>query len=237
MIKYVLSENLLTARPDDFMATPVDVKSFDRDTIVEMMLKRGTLLTKTDILAVLNSLEEVVADIVKDGGAVNMPLFNTSFSISGVFDGAMDVFDPNRHRLYVNLNKGTLLRDVEKQVKTSKTETSTAAPSIIEVRDVLSGTSNEKLTPRGVIQVFGSGLRIEGTDAAVGLWFVPAEGAQPPVKTDVLVSNKPSSLTAMIPALDAGIYRIRVATQYAGSGSRLLKMPRVTTWEKVFVVG
>ena len=237
MVKYVLSENLLTARPDDFMATPVDVKSFDRDTIVEMMLKRGTLLTKTDILAVLNSLEEVVADIVKDGGAVNMPLFNTSFSISGVFDGAMDTFDPNRHRLYVNLNKGTLLRDVEKQVKTSKTEMSAAAPSVVEVRDVLSGTSNEKLTPMGVIQVFGSGLRIEGTEPTVGLWFVPAEGAQPPIKANVMVSNKPSSLTAMVPALDAGTYRIRVATQYAGSGSRLLKTPRITTWEKVFVVG
>lgn len=237
MVKYVLSENLLTARPDDFMATPVDVKSFDRDTIVEMMLRRGTLLTKTDILAVLNSLEEVVADIVKDGGAVNMPLFNTSFSISGVFDGAMDAFDPNRHRLYVNLNKGTLLRDVEKQVKTSKTEGSAVAPSVIEVRDVLSGTSNERITPGGVIQVFGSGLRIEGTEPAVGLWFVPAEGAQPPVTAKALVSNKPSSLTAMVPALDAGTYRIRVATQYAGSGSRLLKTPRVTTWEKVFVVG
>jgi hypothetical protein len=50
------------------------------------MLQRGTLLTKTDIIAVF--------PILPAGSTVNLPLFNTSFSISGVFDSPLDNFDP-----------------------------------------------------------------------------------------------------------------------------------------------
>ena len=36
---------------------------------------------------------EVVGDLTADGSAVNTPLFNTSFSVSGVFNGMADSFD------------------------------------------------------------------------------------------------------------------------------------------------
>ncbi|MDR2361172.1 MAG: hypothetical protein LBD91_00375 [Prevotellaceae bacterium] len=32
--------------------------------------------------------------IIENGGQVNIPLFNTGFSISGVFVGATNTFDP-----------------------------------------------------------------------------------------------------------------------------------------------
>ena len=84
MLKYTLQENLLTERPDDYMAQTIATRSYDKEAIIALILRRGTLLTRTDVLAVLNGLEETVADIIKDGGTVNLPLFNTSFSISGV---------------------------------------------------------------------------------------------------------------------------------------------------------
>ena len=84
MLKYTLVENQLTERPNDYMAQTIAVRAYDKEAIIALMLRRGTLLTRTDVLAVLNGLEETVADIIKDGGTVNLPLFNTSFSISGV---------------------------------------------------------------------------------------------------------------------------------------------------------
>ena len=233
MLKYNLVENLLTERPNDYAAQTVPTRSYDKNAVIDLILRRGTLLTRTDVLAVFNGLEETLADIVKDGGTINLPLFNTSFSISGVFDGPMDSFDSSRHRLNVNLTKGTLLRKAESEVRFAKTDTVTPQPSIVEVRDAVSGATNEALTPGGVIQLWGANLKIAGDNEANGLWFVPETGDA--VKAEVVVTNKPSQLIAMIPALAAGNYTVRVVTQSTGGGV-LLKTPRSYVFERTLVV-
>ncbi|MDO5523770.1 MAG: DNA-binding domain-containing protein [Bacteroidia bacterium] len=233
MLKYSLVENLLTERPDDYAAQTQPTRSYNKSEVIDLILRRGTLLTRTDLVAAFNGLEETVVDIVKDGGTVNMPLFNTSFSISGVFDGPMDSFDTSRHRLNVNLTKGTLLRKAESEVQMTKTETTAPQPTIVEVRDAVSGTANEVLTPGGVIQLWGSNLKIAGENEANGLWFVPETGDA--VKADVLVTNKPSQLIAMIPALPAANYTVRVVTQYNGSGKGL-KTPKESFFDKPLAV-
>ena len=93
MLKYALQENLLTERPDDYAAQTIVEGSYDKEAIINLMLQRGTLATRTDMLAVLNLFEEVITGLIQNGGTINLPLFNTSFSISGVFDGPMDIFD------------------------------------------------------------------------------------------------------------------------------------------------
>ena len=233
MLKYNLVENLLTERPDDYAAQTVPTRSYDKNAVIDLILRRGTLLTRTDVLAVFNGLEETLADIVKDGGTINLPLFNTSFSISGVFDGPMDSFDSSRHRLNVNLTKGTLLRKAESEVRFAKTDAVTPQPSIVEVRDAVSGATNDVLTPGGVIQLWGANLKIAGDNEANGLWFVPETGDA--VKAEVVVTNKPSQLIAMIPALAAGNYTVRVVTQSTGGGV-LLKTPRSYVFERTLVV-
>ena len=233
MLKYNLVENLLTERPDDYAAQTVPTRSYDKNAVIDLILRRGTLLTRTDVLAVMNGLEETVVDVVRDGGTINLPLFNTSFSISGVFDGPMDSFDSSRHRLNVNLTKGTLLRKAESEVRFAKTDAVTPQPSIVEVRDAVSGATNDVLTPGGVIQLWGANLKIAGDNEANGLWFVPETGDA--VKAEVVITNKPSQLIAMIPALAAGNYTVRVVTQSTGGGV-LLKTPRSYVFERTLVV-
>ena len=233
MLKYNLVENLLTERPDDYAAQTVPTRSYDKNAVIDLILRRGTLLTRTDVLAVMNGLEETVVDVVRDGGTINLPLFNTSFSISGVFDGPMDSFDSSRHRLNVNLTKGTLLRKAESEVRFAKTDAVTPQPSIVEVRDAVSGATNDVLTPGGVIQLWGANLKIAGDNEANGLWFVPETGDA--IKAEVVVTNKLSQLIAMIPALAAGNYTVRVVTQSTGGGV-LLKMPRSYVFERTLVV-
>lgn len=224
MLKYALQENLLTERPDDYAAQTIVEGSYDKEAIINLMLQRGTLATRTDMLAVLNLFEEVITGLIQNGGTINLPLFNTSFSISGVFDGPMDIFDGGRHKLNVNLSKGILLRDAEAKVKFEKTSTIAPAPSIVEVKDVGSGKTNETLTPGGVVQLWGSQLRIAGDHADVGLWFVPETGEA--IKASLLITNKPASLIAMIPPLAQGVYSVKVVSQY--TGGNLLKTPRVS---------
>ena len=233
MLQYSLLENLLTERPDDYSAQTHSIATLDKEAVINRMLNKGTLLTRTDILAVLNGFEETVSEALLEGYSLALPLFNTSFSISGVFEGPLDTFDGNRHKLNINLTKGTLLRKTEKEVRFEKTNPASALPNIQEIKDSVSGTVNEKLTRNGVMEVRGYNLKVDGPDPACGLWFVAEDGAE--TKAAILVENKPSRIIAIIPDLPAGNWQVKVVTQFTGS-VKFLKTPKVFTFPKSLAV-
>ncbi|UTD08076.1 DUF4469 domain-containing protein [Treponema denticola] len=212
MLKYCLRENLLTPAPDDYMAQAADVRSYTLDEIIDLMMEKGTTLTRADVAATLQVYGEVVSAIIKDGSAVNTPLMNTSMSISGVFDGANDSFDKKRHTVNLNITAGTLLRDAVTKVKCEKTEGVSTDPYITEVTDIVTGTVNTTLTKGGVVQLVGSRLKFDAKDTAQGIFFVPETGEA--VRAAVIAENKPARLMAIIPAdLAAGTYYIEVRTK------------------------
>lgn len=219
MLKYSLRENLLTPAPDDYMAQAADVRSYTLDEIIDLMMEKGTTLTRADVAATLQVYGEVVSAIIKDGSAVNTPLMNTSMSISGVFDGANDSFDKKRHTVNLNITAGTLLRDAVTKVKCEKTEGVSTDPYITEVTDIVSGKTNEVLTKGGIVQITGSRLKFDAKDASQGIFFVPETGN--PVRASVIAENKPARLMAIIPAdLAAGTYYIEVRTKIIGSSQK-----------------
>ena len=80
MLKYALRENLLTPEPDDYMAQTVDARSYSGEEIVELMLKRGSTLTKADAAAAVELYNTVCAELIADGCNLNTPLMNTNLS-------------------------------------------------------------------------------------------------------------------------------------------------------------
>ena len=233
MVNYSLVENVLTDRKDDYSAIVHTKGSLDKEEIISRMLNKGTLTTRTDILAVLNNLEETVEEVLLQGFSVVYPLFNTSFSISGVFEGSLDSFDGNRHKLNVNLTKGLRLREAEKKVKLEKTTAAPLLPLIQEVKDSISGRVNEVLTVNGVLEVRGNNLRIEGDDPTCGLWFINENGEE--FKAETIVENKPSRIIAIIPELRRETHQVKVVTQFMGS-SKFLKVPRMVIHTKNLLV-
>ena len=220
MLKYSLRENLLTPAPDDYMAQAADVRSYTLDEIIDLMMEKGTTLTRADVAATLQVYGEVVSAIIKDGSAVNTPLMNTALSISGVFNGANDAFDKKRHTVNLNITAGILLRSVLPKIKCEKTEGASTDPYITEVTDIVTGTVNTTLTKGGVVQLTGSRLKFDQKDTAQGIFFVPETGA--PVRATVIAENKPARLMAIIPAdLAAGTYYIEVRSKHSGGGKPL----------------
>ncbi|XTB05463.1 DUF4469 domain-containing protein [Treponema denticola] len=220
MLKYSLRENLLTPAPDDYMAQVADVRSYTLDEIIDLMMDKGTTLTRADVAATLQVYGEVCSSLIKDGAALNTPLMNTALSISGVFNGANDSFDKKRHTVNLNLTAGTLLRDAVTKVKCEKTEGASTDPYITEVADIVSGKVNEVLTKGGVVQLVGSRLKFDAKDTAQGIFFVPETGEA--VRATVIAENKPARVMAIIPAdLPAGTYCIEVRTKIAEGGKAL----------------
>ena len=219
MLKYCLRENLLTPAPDDYMAQAADVRSYTLDEIIDLMMDKGTTITRADVAATLQVYGEVCASLIKDGSALNTPLFNTALTIAGVFNGANDAFDKKRHTVNLNITAGTLLRDAVTKVKCEKTEAAGTDPYITEVADIVSGKTNEVLTKGGIVQITGSRLKFDAKDASQGIFFVPETGN--PVRASVIAENKPARLMAIIPAdLAAGTYYIEVRTKIIGSSQK-----------------
>ena len=198
MLQFSLQENLLTPAPNDMMAQPVNVRTYGLPEINQRILARNPGLGLSQLNASIEEFFDEVCAIVEDGGSVNTPLFNTQPSVPGVFDSATDNFDPRRHRVRTNLMLGTRLRKATAAIKVQKVQTADPAPFILEVHDVLSDTTNELLTPGGVVQIRGGRLKFVPGNPANGIFLID-EQAQP-VRLDVIVENKPARLIAMLPA-------------------------------------
>jgi hypothetical protein len=228
MLSYSLHENPLTERPDDYEAQTHASAVYTREQFINLMLQRGTLVTKTDVVAVLNNLEETAMYVIENGGQLNLPLFNTSFSISGVFNSILDTFDPSRHKLHVTIHNGTLLHEAEKNIRPSKVNTPSPQPQILEVKDSVSGEVDTVLTSRGAVEINGINIKITGSDNATGLFFVADDGTE--TKAETIIQNKPATVIALIPGLDGGKYHIKIATQFSGSNE--LRTPKITIYGK-----
>ncbi|MCL2132010.1 MAG: DUF4469 domain-containing protein [Lentimicrobiaceae bacterium] len=224
----------MTDRADDYSAITHSTGSLDKEEIITRMLHKGTLTTRTDIVAVMNNFEEAIEEAMLEGYSITYPLFNTSFSISGVFESPTDSFDGNRHKLNINLTKGVRLRETERKVKFEKTTAATPLPTIQEVKDCMSGKVNELLTKGGVVELTGYSLKIEGDSPSCGLWFINAEKEEQ--KSSLVLENKPSRIMAMIPVLAKGAYQIKIVTQFTGGG-KLLKTPKTFIYPKILQVG
>ena len=199
-------------------------KSINQEELIDRIADRGSTLTKTDLVAVFNIANEELTKAAEKGETINLPLLNSSFSISGIFDSPMDSFDGTRHKLNLNLTKGMLMREAEKKVKLEKTNTTAPLPNILEVFDFKSGTVNDRLTPDGVVEARGFNLKIEGDDPACGLWFV-SENGQEQIKAEIFIENKPAKVTAFIPNLNPGKWQLKLATQFS-TGGIVLKTPK-----------
>ena len=220
MLKYCLRENLLTAKPDDYMAQVTDSHVFTLDDIIDRMVKRGTTVTRTDLVAIMQLYTEECSFIVEEGGTLNTPLINTSMSITGVFDGADDSFDKKRHALNLNIGAGTALKAALSKTKATKTETVSTDPYITAVTDKLNGTT-DTIKIGSVMEIIGSRLKFDPKDAEQGVFAISGTKT---VRCESVIENKPARLIVILDAaVPAGDFTLEVRTKLTGNGSQKSK--------------
>jgi len=133
------------------------------------------------------------------------------------------------------MNQGIDVRKVASKIKTRKVQVADPVPYIVEVKDIVSGSVNEHLTPGGVIQLRGSRLKFIEANATNGAFLLNITGAQ--YKASVVVENKPGRLIVMLPAdLPPGIYMLEVRTTYSQSGTHECLQLKVGRYLKMLTV-
>lgn len=235
MLQYGLLENLLTPAPDDCTGVPQNVRSYTMDEILDMMMERGTTITRTDVKAVIQLYKEVIVSLVADGAAVNTELMNVSPSISGVFNNADDMFDASRHRVNVNLSPGKALLEARARIAVQKVQMVGSAPYLSGVYDAVTGEANSTLVAGNVLRISGARLRFLADVETNGVFLVTPEGVAKRCPT--VIENKPGRLMVLVPAdTTPGDYYVEVRTTYAASSPKEAKTLKTGRYAKPVAV-
>ncbi|MEO1052819.1 MAG: DNA-binding domain-containing protein [Bacteroidota bacterium] len=210
-LKYSLLDNPLTTAEGDFRAQVQDRVVKDIDDIINLMIYRGSTVTKAEALSVIEEFSLAVAQFVSEGNNVNTDLFNISPSIRGVFAEVGEGFNRDKHNVNLNIRPGSRLRAAAEQITVEKVRRGQKVPLLDRFEDINSSVVNLVITPGGMATLTGSNLKFDPADAQQGIFFKPNEGVE--VKATVIVRSKPSEVIFQIPqALSAGNYNVLLRT-------------------------
>ena len=237
-IKAYLYDNLLTDNPNDFSARVSSEHSLNIDNICNSAVVRGG----ADISAA--SMKHAVELFLKemgyqlcDGFSINTGYFTASPSIRGVFNSPTENFDSNKHSILFRFNQGELLRNELSGITVEILGTAESGAFIGQVLDVKSGTVNDLLTPNRNLKIGGSKLKVVGYSPEIGVYFVNQDTqALIKVEDSDIVTNNPSEVMIIIPALPAGEYKLQITSMFSGNVYKPLKEARTTVFDKVLTV-
>jgi hypothetical protein len=209
-----------------FFARARTEKTLDVEQVCTEAVTRGgsDLNYDTMVDAVKAYFDEAFYQLA-DGFSVENDYFSIHPKIGGTFEHSNSGVDKEKNRVDFTFLKRKELRDACGRITVEIEGVAESGAYIAEVQDVYSGTTDEKLTARGVVVVLGSRIKIAGDNPDCGLYLVQMPQGAATKLTGNFVENHPSRLSIQLPSsIPAGTYRMRVITQY--SAGTLLKEPR-----------
>jgi hypothetical protein len=235
-IKARLYENLFTPDPDDFSIRTISERTLNVRNICEAAASRGGADVSAPAMEhSVNLFFKEMGYQLCDGFSVNTGWFTAGPQVRGVANNPREQYNKEKHTLLFEFHQGATLRKELENVTVEILGVANTGAVIAQVTDVKSGSINDLLTPGRNLKIAGYKIKIAGSDTTNGIYFVSqATSERVWVDDSNIVTNNPSELIVVIPALAAGTYRLEVKTQYA-VGS-LLKEPRTTTFDKMLTV-
>lgn len=127
-------------------------------------------------------------------------------------------------------NQGESLRRKLSEVEVEIVGLADSNICIEQVTDLKSGSIDEWITPRYNIRIHGKKLKLAGDHPEVGVYFFNREtGLRIKAEHIDIITNYPSELVVMVPALETGSYELQITTQYVKG--KILKMPRTAIFK------
>ncbi|MEM9423740.1 MAG: DNA-binding domain-containing protein [Spirochaetota bacterium] len=235
-LKYELLKNHLGAKPTGFHAVVVDHNIKSRAEFIDMMVKYSSSHNRGDMEAMMYCFDEAIKEALREGEGVNIGPISARLDIKGPFPHAESHYDPAVNSIAINLNATKELKAVIPDISVEKVYSSGNESKIVHVEDTLSGASDSKLTPSGPVKVTGYHIKIQAAatpDNKEGLYAIAlSDGSE--YKFTNQITNVPSELVYLAPALTAGDYRLEVRSY--GPGSTVSKTLKTIYYDKTFRV-
>jgi hypothetical protein len=237
-IKCYLYDNVLTEDPNDFIARVASERSLNVKDICTSAVERGGADVSAAAMehAVNLWLKEMAYNLC-DGYSINTGYFTASARVRGVFDSPTEIFNKDKHHLSFDFTQGATLRKDLHSVSVDILGVSDASLSIAKVTDVKTGSVNDLLTSERNLKIAGHKLKIAGDNPENGVYFVnQTTQERTKVEATDIVTNNPSELMIIIPALASGTYKVEVTTQFSGNTKIMLKDPHTAAFDKILTV-
>lgn len=212
-LEYYLLPNRLRPESDQYMAVSRSPKTHTLEDLLEHMVREGSTITKAEGLAVFEEILLGIAGLISKGDSLNSPLVNIRPAIRGVFEGADDRFDPDRHRIALNITAGRRLKEVLDQVPTTRITAKKRIPAPRHYHDHHSGTRDEVITPARGARLTGTLLKFDESDQNQGIFFINLDEETETRVDSPILKNKPGELIFLNPALPPGYYRLEVRSK------------------------
>jgi hypothetical protein len=208
-LEFAIVDNPITPDLNDGRAMIVNQKTVDLEQIEQEMVAEGSGLTLPQAKAYNEKLFQLIEQHVARGERVNISIVIIRPTITGVFFGKNDNYDPARHKVNVRVNPGLRLRKLEKTIKPEKVKGPGAPmPEPQEFIDAASGEKNRVATPGGIATLRGYYLKFDLSDPEQGIFFITVENPAVTVRVEQYTGIKPSEVHFLVPALPNGAYRI-----------------------------
>ena len=222
--------------PGKWYAVPVQGEKITTDELNRQIAELSTA-SAADADAVLDTVGLVMTDGLKRGRPIylrNIGTFRLGLHSEGVVN-------PNDFTLghilghHVIFTPDARLLDRLRGIHFEDTGTRGAEALRIDwLTDLVSGTSNDRLTPGGSVKLSGNRMKIGGDDPSVGLKLINVDTqAVHCVPMSSIPVNKSKEIIFIVPPeLPAGRWQVRIVSQISASG-KILKAPRGFTCEVI----
>lgn len=212
--KLVRSGKLLA--PDQYTARVI-ARTAGLEQLIDRMMQHGSSVCRSDVISVLEDFFMTLENMLLEGWNVSTPGANYRVTVHGVFEGRSADFDPEKHRVTVQVAAGRRLRRAIRERATVVRQVQPApAPVVVEYVDVASGAAHSALTPGGMGLVTGKLLKFDPADAAQGIFFVAADGTA--TRVELVAWRGVRKHIFQVPALRPGEYELQVRASFNGNG-------------------
>ena len=229
-IRVKLYPNYLPGHENTFIARTDSEAVINTEQVCAAMFERGGFTgNKKDLITYIEQYNDEVRYQLMDGFAVSNGSYTIYPNIGGTFKNSDEKPDPKKNKLTYRFRPlGPMIEAAKATaVMIEGYADADGHARIYEFYDHYHNAVNEWFEVGGQFILTGSKIKIAGENPACGLYFIPAEGSQTPVKVDRPLENTATKITGLIPDIPFDKARIEVRTQF--SSGTLLKEPRVIT--------
>ncbi len=206
---YALRPNKLNNQHNSHLAHVVHTGTATMTDVLNQMTAEGSAIKESEAQGNILEFFKAVNHFLQLGYTVSLDFLKLRYSITGVFDGADDSYDPARHQLNVKVNPGPFFKTSSQQIVLNKVRHQAPRVTIHEVFDFATKTTNGKLTLSGMVTVRGAHMRIDDNDPQQGVYLLMA--GQPEVKVAHVRVFNASELVFQVPNnLVPGFYQLEV---------------------------
>jgi len=229
-IRVKLYPNYLPKVEGAYIARTDSDKTLSMEEVCAIMKTRAGFTGKLeDLIDYVHQYNDEVAYQLCDGFAVNNGYYSIYPNIGGTFNSVNEAHDQAKNPISFRFGIRSGLRKLIDKISVDITGLADTSGWIDQFVDTDENSVNTLYTEGDQFVIHGHKIKVAGDDPGVGLYFVPVDDPSKAVKVSRIAKNTPSEIIGIAPKTEWVENRIEIRTQFTGSGSKLLKAPRIIT--------